>query len=170
MIMELSMCQRRLRTWSARSIARSTCHLLFLVLALSLFCCSADMVLIRSAGETPSEQRELEIASEFYGLDLRVVTAGDSADQILTSIRRSATVAVAIEADALANVDQKALLRALHRTGGSNVPLLILGITPETNPTLLKAWSGGAVAGVQPLSSAGSLHYLVGSLAGVTDQ
>ncbi len=79
-------------------------------------------------------------------------------------------MAVAIEADALANVDQKALLRALHRTGGSNVPLLIMGITPETSPTLLKAWSGGAVAGVQPLSSAGSLQYLVGNLAGVTDQ
>ncbi|MGB7603118.1 MAG: hypothetical protein WBM24_22645 [Candidatus Sulfotelmatobacter sp.] len=128
------------------------------------------MVLIRSAGATPSEQHELEIASQFYGLDLRVVTAGESADQILASIRRGETVAVAIEADALANVDQKALLRALHRTGGSNVPLLILGITPETSPTLLKAWSGGAVAGVQPLSSGASLHYLVGNLAGVTDQ
>jgi hypothetical protein len=128
------------------------------------------MVLIRSAGETPSEQHELEIASQFYGLDLRVVTVGKSGDQILASIRRGETVAVAIEADALPNLDQKALLRALHRTSGSNIPLLILGITPETNPTLLKDWSGGPVAGVQPLSSGGSLHYLVGNLAGVTDQ
>ncbi|MGB8579198.1 MAG: hypothetical protein WCD47_00115 [Candidatus Sulfotelmatobacter sp.] len=128
------------------------------------------MVLIRSAGETPSEQRELEIASEFYGLDLKVVTAGEPAEQILASVRRSGTVAVAIEADALAHLDQKALLRALHRAGGSNVPLLILDITPETNPTIFKAWSGGLVAGVQPLSTAGPFRYLVGSLAGVTDQ
>ncbi|MGC2819382.1 MAG: hypothetical protein WA198_06840 [Candidatus Sulfotelmatobacter sp.] len=128
------------------------------------------MVLIRSAGETPSEQRELEIASQFYGLDLRVVTAGESADQILASIRRSETVAVAIEAGALANLDQKAVVRALHRTGGSNVPLLILDIAPETNPALLKAWSGDVLVSVQPLSAAGPMHYLVGSLSGVTDQ
>ena len=80
----------------------------------SLLCYSADMVLIRSAGETPSEQHELEIASQFYGLDLKVVTAGESPDQILASIRRGGTVGVAIEASALANLDQKALLRALH--------------------------------------------------------
>lgn len=170
MIMELSMRDPRLRTWSARSIVRRTCHVLFLVFASSLLCYSADMVLIRSAGETPSEQRELEIASEFYGLDLKVVTAGEPAEQILASVRRSGTVAVAIEADALAHLDQKALLRALHRAGGSNVPLLILDITPETNPTIFKAWSGGLVAGVQPLSTAGPFRYLVGSLAGVTDQ
>ena len=170
MPMESLTRNRRLRTWSAKSIVRSTCQFLFLVFASSLFCCSADMVLIRPAGATPSEQHELEIASQFYGLDLRVVTAGEPADQILASIRRSETVAVVIEADALANLDQKAVLRALHRTGGSNVPLLILDITPETNRTVLKAWSGGLVAGVQPLSTAGPFHYLVGSLAGVTDQ
>ena len=169
-MMELLMSQRRLRTCGAKSIVRSACHVLFLVFASSLLCYSADMVLIRSAGETPSEQHELEIASQFYGLDLKVVTAGESPDQILASIRRGGTVGVAIEASALANLDQKALLRALHRTAGSNVPLLILGITPETNPTLLQAWSGAPVVGVQTLSTAGSLHYLVGNLAGVTDQ
>ncbi len=170
MPMESLMRNGRLKTWSAKGIVRSTCHVLLLVFASSLLCYSADTVLIRSAGETPSEQRELEIASQFYGLNLRVVTAGEPAKQILASIRRSGTVAVAIEADALAHLDQKAVLRALHRTGGSNVPLLILGITPETNPTVLKAWSGGLVAGVQPLSRAGPLRYLVGSLSGVTDQ
>ncbi|MGC2644851.1 MAG: hypothetical protein WA261_01125, partial [Candidatus Sulfotelmatobacter sp.] len=159
--MESLMRNGRLKTWSAKGIVRSTCHVLLLVFASSLLCYSADTVLIRSAGETPSEQRELEIASQFYGLNLRVVTAGEPAKQILASIRRSGTVAVAIEADALAHLDQKAVLRALHRTGGSNVPLLILGITPETDPTVLKAWSGGLVAGVQPLSSAGPLRYLV---------
>ncbi|MGB8985258.1 MAG: hypothetical protein WCC37_01380, partial [Candidatus Sulfotelmatobacter sp.] len=69
-----------------------------------------------------------------------------------------------------ANLNQEALLRALHRTGGSKVPLLVLGITPETNPALLKAWTGGLVASVQTLSTARQLHYLVGNLAGVTDQ
>ena len=170
MIMELFTRYGYLKTWSAKTVGRSTCYVLFLVFSSSLFCYSADMVLIRSAGEMPSEQHELEIASQFYGLDLTVVTAGEPADQILASVRRSATVAVVIEADTLASLDQKELLRALHRTGGSNVPLLILGITPETNPGLLRTWSGGPVAGVQPLSTAGSLHYLVGNLAGVTDQ
>jgi hypothetical protein len=170
MIMELLMRDERVNAWGAKNIVRSTCHILFLVFASSLLCHSADMVLIRSAGEMTSEQHELEIARQFYGLDLRVVTAGEPADQILASIRRRGTVAVAIDANALADLNQKALLRALHRAGANNVPLLMLGITPETDPVLLRGWSGGLVTGVQPLSTAGRLRYLVGSLTGVTDQ
>ena len=170
MITKLLMRDRRVNAWGAKSITRGICHVLFLVFASSLLCYSADLVLIRSAVAVPSEQRELEIASQFYGLDLRVITAGEPADHILASIQRSGTVAVAIEADALPTLDRVALRRALHRTGKSKIPLLILGITPETNLALLKVWSGGLPVSVQSLSTAGPLHYLVGSLAGVTDQ
>lgn len=170
MIMELLMRDEHVKAWRGKSIVRSTCHVLFLVFASSLLSYSADMLLIRSAGTTPSEQRDLEIASQFYGLDLRVITVGEPAGNILGLVRRTGTVAVAVEADVLAALNQDALLRALHRTDGSKVPLLILGITPETNMARLRAWSGGPLVSVQPLSTEGPFHYLVGSLAGVTDQ
>jgi hypothetical protein len=164
-----------MRTWLVnsrwvRSAIGVTCQILVLMFISSLWCYSADVVLIRSAGDVPSEQRELEIATQFYGVDLSVITVGANADRLLTSIRQSGTVAVAIEADALAAVDQKALLRSLYRKGGSNIPLLILGVTPEIDPALLRAWSAGAVEEIQPFAIPGPQHYLIGNFPGVTDQ
>ena len=84
--------------------------------------------------------------------------------------RQNATLAVAIEANALALVNQEALLRALHRGPRNSVPLLVLGVTPETAPTLLRAWSGGAAVGAQRLASPLRLYYAVGRVAGITQQ
>jgi hypothetical protein len=137
----------------------------------SLWCYAADVVLIRSTGSPSSEEHELEIATQFYGLNLKVETA--SANDVVAAlglIRQNSTVAVAIEADTLAVVNQNELLRALYRKLGSGIPLLILGVTPETDPTLLSAWSGGAVVGTKRLASRLHLHYVVGRFAGVTDQ
>jgi hypothetical protein len=137
----------------------------------SLWCFSADVVLIRTAGDPTSEQRELEVAAQFYGLNLNVVTAsGNMNDRQLAAVQQGDTVAVALEADVLAAVSQKALLRALHRKSGGSVPLLILGVTPETDSALLSSWTAGAVTSSRDLASSGPLHYLVGSVAGVTEQ
>ena len=149
----------------------AACAVVFLILTSSLWCISADVVLIRSAGSTSSEQRELELATQFYGVNLNVVTASDNnAGSALRAVRQNATLAVAIEANALALVNQNALLRALHREPRGSVPLLILGVTPETGPTLLSAWSGGAAVGAQHLASPLRLHYVVGRVAGITQQ
>ena len=170
MITGSTMCRSLVSSRWVRSAIGVACQILLLLFISSVWCYSADVVLIRSAGDAPSEQRELEIATQFYGIDLTIITVGANADRLLTPVRQSGTVAVAIEADTLAAVDQKALLRSLNRKGGSNVPLLILGITPEIDPALLRAWSGGAVEGIQALAIPGQQHYLIGNFPGATDQ
>jgi hypothetical protein len=50
------------------------------------------------------------------------------------------------------------------------VPLLILGVTPETDKTLLSEWSGGVVSGAGIINSASGLHYAVGNESVVTQQ
>src|SRR5271156_4196543 len=95
------------------NLHRRSVWLLFLILTLSLRCYSAEVVLLRSSGSASPEQHELELATQFYGLGLEVVTVGAKEPVLMfESIRPSTTVAVAIEADALANVNRKALFQA----------------------------------------------------------
>jgi hypothetical protein len=150
---------------------RSVWAILFLTLTLSLRCYSSEVVLLRSGGSPSPEQHELELATQFYGLNLKIVTT--RANQIVLTpgaIRPDTTVAVTIEADALAKVDRKALLRALRRGRKGSVPLLILGVTPETDETLLSEWSGITAIGARSLDSPSGLHYVVGSESAVTQQ
>jgi hypothetical protein len=157
-----------------RIINRHTRYLLsilFLILTFSVRCYSAEIILLHSAGSPTPEQHELELATQFYGLDLKIVTV--SADQTalaLGAIRLDTIVAVAIEANTLAKLNRKALLRALSRGSEGSVPLLILGVTPETDKTLLSEWSGGVVSGARTINSSSGLHYAVGNELVVTQQ
>ena len=170
MVMKRIMSNFGLRIRGVEGAVRNMWAVLVLVLISSLGCYSADMVLIRSAGVSSSEQKELELAAQFYGLNLKVVSvSADKAVPELTSVERSETVAIAIEANALGAVDEKALLGALHRRPGGSVPLLILGVTPDTDPILLSAWSNGGVVGLNRLAGPG-LDYLVDNAAGITEQ
>jgi len=156
---------------TANHLVRAACAVLFLLWMSSLWCFSADVVLIRSGENSSTEQHELEIATQFYGFDLKVVTtSANMAATALGPVKQDGTVAVAIEANALAVVNQKALLRAMYRKIRGSVPLLIVGVSSETDPTLLSAWSGDAVVGTKRLASPGRLHYVVGRVAGVTEQ
>ncbi len=151
---------------------RIACAVLFSMLLSSLRCDSADILFVRSAGGPPTQQRELEIAASFYGLDLQVVTATAHNDVhvLERAAERNDTLAVAVAANALALVDEKALTRALSRKSGASVPLLILGVTPETDPGLLRAWSGGAAVGCRHLQSPRGPLYVVHRIAGLTRQ
>jgi hypothetical protein len=169
MISELPMRRSRAIHQRKRAV-RSACQILLVMFVSSLFCYSADMVFVRLAGGSPPEQRELEIAGQFYGVNLKIITMGKGVEDVFASIQNSETVGVAMEASALAEVDQKAWLRALRRKSRSNVPLLIVGITPQTEPALLTAWSGSAIEAIQTLDTPAPAHYLMGNVAKVTDQ
>src|SRR5271154_4223804 len=113
---------------------------------LSLCCYPADIIFVRASEGSPTQETKLEIATKFYGLNLKVIPPNVDEPTITKALQETATVAVIIAANALAHVDQEGLLRALDQRPGGSVPLLIVGVTPETDETLLKAWSGGAVA------------------------
>ena len=146
------------------------------LLALLVPCASgfaSDMVLVRSASGGPAGQQSLQVAAQFYGLGLNVVsTAGARSDDrtVHAAVERSSTVAVVVEAAALTQLDPAALLSALARKSGPSVPLLIVGLTPQTDPALLKVWSGGALVNCAHLKSTHRLVYALGRVPGVTGQ
>ena len=139
----------------------------FFVVLLSASCCySADVVFIRSPGGSSAEQEQLETATNFYGLNLKVIEAGSANDDLALTraIEGEETVGVAIAADALAAVNRDALLKSLHRKQGGSAPLLILGVAPGVDPNLLTTWSGGIASGCSRLDSpVASGTYLVES-------
>jgi hypothetical protein len=139
----------------------------------STWCRSADVVFVRSAGGSSPEQQELEVATRFYGLHLRVVTAGETHNDDFTlsnAVERSETLAVVIAANILPHVNEKVLLRSLQKRPQGSVPLLILGLTPQTDSALLKTWSGGAAVGCRRLEGPLHLHYAIGRVEALTGQ
>jgi hypothetical protein len=143
------------------------------VLLLSASCCySADVVFIRSPGGSSAEQEQLETATRFYGLNLKVILTSSTNDDLAftRAIEREEIVGVAIAADALASLHKDTFLRSLQRRQGNSLPLLILGVAPGVDTKLLTAWSGGAASGCSHLDSLVSPEYIFGRVDGFTGQ
>src|SRR5260370_38007361 len=105
--------------------------------------CATDLVFIRMLKSSEEEQEHLKTATDFYGLNLKVVVANSASDglEISKAVQRKETLGVAVAADALTAVNQDALLRSLHRERGEDIPLLILGVDPLRDPIELRDWS-----------------------------
>ncbi|HTS05634.1 MAG TPA: hypothetical protein VMP68_08630 [Candidatus Eisenbacteria bacterium] len=134
---------------------------------------SADVVFIRSAEGSTTAQGKVELAAQFYGLNLKVLAAAPNQANgfaISSAVSQRTTVAVAIAADALPQVNRNQLLRALRRQSIGSVPLLIIGLTPASDPGLLKTWSGGAVLGCKRLAGQSQLRYAFAHVQDLTGQ
>jgi hypothetical protein len=151
-------------------LLQATCCALLFSLFLCLPCFSSDFYLIRSSDKPSAEQHELEVATQFYGLNLKVETATSGNSTAITEAASNhETLAVAVESDALANINRGALLSAL-RKHKDRVPLLILGVTSSTNQALLREWSGIATIGVEKLTNSPGLHFVVGTDPNISQQ
>jgi hypothetical protein len=152
---------------------RVVCAVFFLVL-ISTSCCfaAAEIVFVHSLGGSSTEQEQLQIATDFYGLNLNIIQVAPANDGIALSraVEREETVGVVIAANALGVVNLNALLRALHGRGGSSVPLLILGVAPDVDAILLRTWSGGTALGCKRLESTVRSQYMFGRVDGLTWQ
>ncbi|HEX8817753.1 MAG TPA: hypothetical protein VF753_19845 [Terriglobales bacterium] len=147
--------------------AYAGCIVLFL-LASTLWCCASDLLVIRPPSTASSSDRHaFEVAAQFYGLDLKLGNPKDHST--LQLARQNTTLAVAIDAGTLTAINRADLLRALQRKQGS-VPLLIFGLTPETDAGLLKTWSDGSITGIQSLSGDSGLQYIFGNTDGITQR
>jgi hypothetical protein len=135
-----------------------------------LKCYSADLIFIRSVEDSLTEQREINIASDFYGLNLKTfVRSSNSADTIINiAVGRSETLGVAITAKSLALVNKDAFRKALSRKHGGGVPVLVVGVTPEINESLLDTWSGGAGTTCRRSAAADRPRYVIGHSNEVT--
>ncbi len=152
------------------------CHLripltfLAIVLFLVQHCAAAGVLFIRSGGGLSEEQREIQLAAEFYGVDLRVLPALSREDNssIQAAAKQKEIVGVAIQAGALPNIDEKLLLRALSRGKSTPIPILIFGIQAATNPSAIRAWSGDTINGCNEDRLNPDSQYAFGSAPGVT--
>jgi hypothetical protein len=150
----------------------ATCFVLSSLLMSSIVCYGAGVVFIGASDGSPKQQQELEIATRFYGLDLKIVTSVTDGDYgaLSRAVEAEATVAVVIAADALALVREKDLLRALNRRPVGNLPLLILGVTPETDETLLGTWSNGAAIACRRVDGLRRPRYFIPGSGGFVRQ
>ncbi len=132
---------------------------------------SSDIVLIRSAEAPSPEQDAMKLASQFYGLDLKTIVVREKARPRSRNVEQKSTLAVVVEANALGVIDRNTLLKALRRSTGNAVPLLILGVTPETDSALLSGWSRLCRTWRRNVWKAATrLDYGVGWVAGLTQQ
>jgi hypothetical protein len=145
---------------------------LFVVLISGSCCDAADVVFIGLPGRASTEQEQLETAANFYGLNLKIVPVSSAKDEhaVTRAIEGEETVGVAIAADALPFVNQNAVMDILQRKRGSGAALLVSGVTPRIDPTLLKKWSGGNASGCRRLENPGRLQYVFGQITGLTWQ
>ncbi len=134
-------------------------------------CFSKEIVFVVSPAGSQVEERELQIATAFYGLDLRTVSVGSRGDAqtVRDLASREETAGVAIAANALTSVDESALLGVLARRKG-RIPLLILGVSPDQDSAVLMKWSDGTLSGARKLIGQAQRQYLFGKADGLTFQ
>ena len=144
----------------------------FLALISASCCYSADVVFIRSTGGSSAQQEQVELATSFYGLNLKVIVASPANDHVALNeaIEREQTVGVVVAANALGDVNENALLQALRRRRKGSVPVLILGVAADVDPILLKTWSGGTAFGCRRFESPLPSQYVFGRVDGLTWQ
>jgi hypothetical protein len=135
-------------------------------------CYAGDLVFVRSTSASSTQEEQLRVATDFYGLKLTVIVGSSVSDPVALNqaIGGKDTLGVVVAADALSVVNRSALLHSLERSLGSNLPLLILGVGQDVDPALLKTWSGGAVSSFSRLASSVHPEYTFGRVNGFTLQ
>ena len=134
--------------------------------------CATDLVFVGSPKGSVAEQKLLKTATDFYGLNLKVIIANSIADdfEISKAVQSKETVGVAVAADALAVVNQNSLRRSLRRMQGENIPLLILGIGMDVAPQMLKDWTNRQVLSCSRFTDLRNPQYIFGQVDGLTLQ
>lgn len=131
---------------------------------------AADLVVIRSeSGDTAQVQR-LEAAARFYGVDVTTLQASTERGLDSIAVLNNDVIGIAIEASALSDRNREEILRTTRRGNGDRIPILVFGVTPDTDPAQIRAWSGGSADGSGELRNAGNLEYVAGRVPDVTRQ
>jgi len=109
---------------------------------------SAETVLfIHGAVDGSIEKQRLELACEFYGLDLYATAIGPNgmSEPLSKSLSQRRAKAIVITADALANLDVADIIHRISERKEYKVNILILGLTDESDTNKLHNWSYGAI-------------------------
>lgn len=152
------------------NIAACICTVLASLFAAAPGCFAQELVLL-SREELPN-QKQIELAARFYGMQVRsvhVASAGD-AQSALGIIRGHDVQGVIASADSLSIFSKSILLSALRGNGNRNASLLVVGVQPQ-DAKVIQEWSDGALTGCNDLSRDGQRRlYQVGANPEVTQQ
>jgi hypothetical protein len=130
---------------------------------------AATVVYVGSASADGTTLQQLQMATQFYGLDLVTIRPDNGEASILKLIHKLETVAVVVDAHSLSALDRHELLAV--RVTGHSVPILIAGVQEGEDSTQLKEWSGGVISGTTHFDAASDdASYVVDEIPEVTRQ
>jgi hypothetical protein len=118
---------------------------LILIAAVSCACQAATVVAIGN-GETLASQ--VRLAAAFYGLEVKQAEPAD-AQRVLKLLADPETIAVVASPEAVSQVGRDAVLAALRRSTGANVPVLL--VDSGSHAASLPEWTGNRISGCTAL-------------------
>jgi hypothetical protein len=133
---------------------------------------AAEVSYIDVASGQSYARQQMATAAKFYGLEMEetVLTGRRDTASAVAAIGDPNIVAVVITANTLSALDQQQVLAAL-RKHGHRIPVLIVGVTEQTDSAVLRQWSAGAIAGCKTSAIAqGRGSYTVSSVTDITRQ
>lgn len=141
------------------------------LLNLLVFACfahayAAKVVYIGSSATDETTLRQVQAASQFYGIDLVMLQPDESA--IVDRIRDPETIAVILDGDSLAALSQERILEA--QASRKHIPILIAGIHAGEDLAALQRWSSGAVTDIGKFDGGRGGSYAIANVTGITRQ
>ena len=119
---------------------------LILALLCLVPCCKAgQIVFVAREGESNDLRRQLQLSTEFYGLDLLESDVPARAQDTARAIGQTQVVGVVIAADAIPLIHREDMMKWLSRPHSKSIPLLVADLSPATSAVALSEWSRGLV-------------------------
>jgi hypothetical protein len=149
------------------------------MLILSSASYAGEIVLVRAAITAREQERSIGVAATFYGLTVQTVTVSSdrpplsipAETPIVEALNQKSTLALAIQAEALPLIDKAKVLRATRRGAAASIPVLVFGVTANSDIRALNAWTEGRIIGVAPLDAGSSSQtFVIGRIPAITGQ
>jgi hypothetical protein len=127
------------------------------VIAICLNAQCAQIVFLGKSQERSTLQKKVAIAAEFYGLSTTSYQLGSEKDALraFKAVREQNPLAVVLSAGALEIINRDKLLFSVRRGAHESIPLMVGGITAQTDRSVLSSWSSGAILGCRASAIAG---------------
>lgn len=127
---------------------------IFVLIVLSYSTCFANEVyLIDIDGKQSIENKYLEVASKYYGIEVVHCYSKDKClEQITGSISRNTIDAIIITANSLSNIKYSDFAKIKKNKTVNNIPILIFGITAN-NKAEAELWSNGSITNIESISN-----------------
>jgi hypothetical protein len=136
-------------------------------------CRAGEVLFIHGPSATLVAQAQLELAARFYGLHLVNFQVRTRAEELLalSLLKNTDILAAVVSADSLPQFSRQAVLASLYGPKARHLPLLVLGVTSQSDTRQLASWSGNALSGCYPLPDGVSFKtYVVGGAKQITQE